>query len=316
MSYRQSMLQKIEPLPFEIVENIIETAVATLDAATLSSIALVSHDFHHSANNVRFSSAIFDTEQHRSSFEKETDRIHELSSLIDSGKRTETLPGVHTFITSFILKLNALAPIGALDAFLKDGSLAFIFNNLFRIPPTKPSARLTLSIEIADVRNDGPEYGDDIVIKLGDWRRFGSNLSRALIALIRTSHLNDLRIVQLIGIPTNFLLGARLKHLLLHGIGTDKRSNPPDDPQVSGPPTCLESLSLDMFLVGYKTLSELVCSEATPTLDTYTSLKSIIFKTSLMMPSKGTHTILSKTQFLESVCFDINGRWGKRSTYH
>ncbi|PPQ84811.1 hypothetical protein CVT25_015157 [Psilocybe cyanescens] len=280
-------------LPLEVLKAVIDIAVTTLDLPSISSIALLSHHFRIFANNARFSSISFFSDG-ASSLKRMIGRIHKLADLIHCSEQIQAMSETNTFITSFDLRI-AITGWDPLP-FWSDGSLALIFNSLFRHPNALRSRSRKLCLVL--LHN-----------MLHPWDLLDKSLSGSLSALIKTSHLNDLRLERVYAIPLDFIRGSKIQHLSLANITFDKGlAGKYPSP---GVPVFLKSLCIQLDrTIEANDPSNLIGNQSRPTPDTFSHLTALSVS---LITFEGLGTmgnILKMTRCLQSftvVCLGLDG---------
>lgn len=249
MLSRQDDPTRIVPeLPVEILEDIIDEASATSDISTVSSISLTSHAFRIIANKRRFQSLVLYRNVGHD-IDHTARKIRTLAGLISDAYYIDTMPGVVDFATS--LSLQMIGYYDEVTPAIEDGSLAYIFNNIFR-STTFPtwSADCSLSLYIYRwARTDDEYYDDDPDFSLYNeisWNSIDKTLLTALQNVIQASQLTRLELESMKHVPRNLLQGSNIKHLGLHGTELNSAiTHFQDETSISNQPILLESLHMD-----------------------------------------------------------------------
>ncbi|KAH9475664.1 hypothetical protein JR316_0011223 [Psilocybe cubensis] len=192
-------------LPIEIIDYIIQLAVQESPSHPngTSSIALLSHHYRTVAHTATFSSVMFLEKPPRRK-EGDMHRIHGLASLITDSRQFPTLRGLHTFISSFSLKLSSY--YGSMRGMSEvSRSLIIIINNLFR-------DAAMLSVPLRTLKLEACTWPEDAALDV------------ALRSLITASYLNNLHVSDPSYLPVDIILGSNIEHLTFHGsIFLDRR---------------------------------------------------------------------------------------------
>ncbi|PPQ85588.1 hypothetical protein CVT25_000032 [Psilocybe cyanescens] len=142
------LLRSASSLPVEILDEIMITAVRTLDPPSVSSIALVSNAYRILANVARFSS--IDHQMIRVQ-DSACRRLDTLVDVIKAGRLVDTMPAVDAFITSF--SLTTSGSTDELRPLLHNGSLGFIFHTLFHQSTPSYTPRSNFRKMSLEIRN-------------------------------------------------------------------------------------------------------------------------------------------------------------------
>lgn len=244
-----STTQDFPKLPTEIMDNIIWEASRTLDARSVSSIALTSHFFHFKANKIRFSALDPAGNASIPATTHTVTRVGKLANIIRDGMEISSLPGVCTFASSFTLRMlgfrTEIAPV------LEDGSLTIIINNLFRQSHVGNAGCLlaasirsfSLHVNQKTVNGRTDEYSGL------DWDLLNNDFRKALQDLILYSQLNELHLNEMRSLPYDILLGSMVRALHLREVSLNlsnrlnRTSVQHESPRAR--PIPLESLGLD-----------------------------------------------------------------------
>ncbi|KAH9475621.1 hypothetical protein JR316_0012738 [Psilocybe cubensis] len=177
-------------LPIEVINTIMEIAVATLDPQSISSITLLSHHFRNIANKQRFSKLKFDTVTIWTLFQRLAILVEEAAGY--------PMRGIQTFITSIYIHIP--------DDYDPDKMQPHItvFNHLFRDDVILFSPIRKLSLYMTDVAGS---FNMDPA------------LDASLRSLLKESHINFLELYHSEEIPCDLLHGSRIEHLSLWDAG-------------------------------------------------------------------------------------------------
>ncbi|PPQ95413.1 hypothetical protein CVT25_000857 [Psilocybe cyanescens] len=155
LSAKSQDAHMLSALPAEVVDDIIEEACRTFNISSVASIALTSHVFRIHANKERFSSLI-PCYNDGNCIPHPAKGIRGLANIIRGGQVITTMPGVCSFATSFSLEM--IGYYKTVMSALNDGSLAYIFRNLFRPPlythPASSICSLSLYLHRFSCRDD------------------------------------------------------------------------------------------------------------------------------------------------------------------
>lgn len=182
-------------VPFEILDDIIDMTVSTLEPRTLSSMALVSQYCRIRANQKRFSSVSSDN----------AERFKNLASVFISQSQVQGMLHIASFIVYFHYRRGAMSSTP--HPFL-NGMMTVIFNMLFRPSPYyKPSSKdFVLNLDPS-----GDNNFDGI-----PWDRFHPSITPAFMHLCYNSRLTELWLFNIQNIPSGILrYSPTLKHLRL-----------------------------------------------------------------------------------------------------
>lgn len=224
---------RMPQLPFEILDNILEEALKTMNRASLSSLALTSRGLRIYANEARFSTLLPYKGHVGHDCDGTIRRLDGLADIIRDGHSVPTIPGVAEFVTSFQLKVTGYAT--ALQRVLDSKSIPFIFANIFRPSQLYTSIQKPRTL-ILSLHPFEWGYSSDV---RSHWTMLNGELRGEFANLLRFSGLNELHLRQIRGIPSSFLQGSKIKCLSFRGVSLHSsivgKSEPID----------LESLSID-----------------------------------------------------------------------
>ncbi|KAH9477293.1 hypothetical protein JR316_0009497 [Psilocybe cubensis] len=225
-------------LPVEILESIFDEVSI---ASVFSSIALASRTLRSIANNRRFRSLVLNRGVgHDIHFTSK--KIKTLANLIRDAENFSKMRSIVDFTTS--LSLSMIGYYDEVTPVINSGSLAFIFQHIFRATPSECS----LSLRIYRWARTDDEYFDDIseYPKYNglSWRSINSDLRTSLRSLIQTSKLTRLTLHTMNHVPIDLLKSANIKHLHLLRAKLDLGRRPTPITH----PILLESLQMDPIL--------------------------------------------------------------------
>uniref|UniRef100_A0A8H7XVC2 Uncharacterized protein n=1 Tax=Psilocybe cubensis TaxID=181762 RepID=A0A8H7XVC2_PSICU len=177
-------------LPMEIINNIMEIAIDTLDPQSVSSITLLSHQFRVMVNKERFFHLNFDSDT-------SWNELHGLATLFEQAAGI-AIRGIQTFIASIYIRIEDDCDYDEIQPHIT------IFKHLFRHDAIlhTPIRKLSLYItNVAGLLSVDPA------------------LDYSLRSLLSESHVNFLELCQSWEIPYDLLHRSKIEHLSLLCVG-------------------------------------------------------------------------------------------------
>lgn len=320
-------------LPLEILDEIVTTAVRTLNPPSLSSIALVSNKYRILVNESRFSFIHLGSHMGRIE-DSDCHRLDSLADLLRTGSVVDSMPSVANFITS--LSLTAWGNTSELSPLLHNGALAYVFHKLFRqsahsYSPRSEFRRVSLDIlnwtqrlsslpsdresqgSISD-DDEGQEEEESYEETFLEWSLTDSALTMSFINFLLNSQVTHLHLSHIHNIPLNFLLGTNLQHLSLGEVSFCE----PDEAEAQHlmGPVVLRSADIGgLAWISFEIFVRLLCSESAPTQSTFGSMTEITFSLGRPRQLEMLKELLNHTVHLEYLClclFGSSSREGKQ----